>query len=246
MYLLNPNSIHLWHSYKSSLTLHLQEILFSFFLHFSYVPYVSVTYDAVSTIIHTSYWHFFSFLYQFSIAQHIFHCCSHLLPLIQFSCLITLRDGRGMMMERDDDGEGWRWKGMTIFNPSQQKDDDEGCAKNDKNMKEGSPGAYVDDWVRCGHICLVPVFFRTALPISGSLALEMEWAAITWCGWGKLFKRRSNYWSQGTSTIGRTSRATSSKIRLNLYQYLLFLQNYIMKQSYSSYWLLSTLNIGLT
>ena len=32
-----------------------------------------------------------------------------------------------------------------------------------------SPGAYVDDRVRCGHLCLAPGFFRTALPRSGGL-----------------------------------------------------------------------------
>ena len=41
---------------------------------------------------------------------------------------------------------------------------------------------------------LGPVFFNTALPCSGGYHLERGWDAVTWCGWGKLWKGR-NYWN---------------------------------------------------
>ena len=53
------------------------------------------------------------------------------------------------------------------------RDDGGGCATMHK-WYEGvqSPDAYLDDWVRRDHLCLVPVYFRTALPHSGGLSPE--------------------------------------------------------------------------
>ena len=38
-----------------------------------------------------------------------------------------------------------------------------------------SPGAYVDDRVSLGHCCLDPMFFLTAVPLSGGLSQGEKW-----------------------------------------------------------------------